>query len=304
MNNDYFDNKNKYLSKFNGEDLRVKTSRFKKFSIIENELGKDLVFFSKKEFEYFFEKLEVTSLTSLQNIVIILSNYIEFERMNGNKVKKLSTHPIQEFKIGSDLEKFLKDDDLVISRNKLYSIAKVCENFQDAIALILLFEGVSYRNDMEELRDIKISEIDFINNRVFLKKRNDYLKLSNETMRVLSNSINEIYYYSILGTESRRYNLMNTGYLFRGIRGNGKISTRNINQRISRVAIRNNLSINATTIANSGQLNYLMEIQKNISKEDMLEKALVRYGMNINDSSKHYLKIRLSRYKLHQKSKI
>lgn len=67
----------------------------------------------------------------------------------------------------ADFEKFIYDDSEYLSEKSLRRIEDLCNNYQDAVILRLLFIGVGGKQ-LSEIRNLKVSDVDFTNKKLRL----------------------------------------------------------------------------------------------------------------------------------------
>ena len=172
------------------------------------------------------------------------------------------------------------------------------DNAQDGVLLGLLFDGVSHKNEFEELITLTEDQIDFTNRLIKLDGR--IIPISPETTKLIEGALDQDRkYISTIGNSIRNYKIAEGNNVLRGLRGKNIVKAQIISQRILRIAELNNFEyLNATTISYSGQLHYakhLMENDNN-SMETSIDKVLHRFGIPINTSSQFYLKGRIEKY--------
>lgn len=304
--NKFFDNKQGFLNCYSDEVKRVYASNFKKISEVEGSLNKDVLNFSKKELGFLFEHMESSSALSLQNLVIKIDNYIKYKNSNGEiSNEEKESHPINNYKNINTLIQFIKNnDEMIFTRDEIYYMADYAENAQDGVLLALLFEGVSHKNEMLEMREIKESDVDFENNTIYIKNREKNIPLSNSAMRMINRAIREEFYFSTTGESRRKYKLTENGYLLRGTRKNSDmIATRNITQRIRRLSEAfEREELNSVSLNYSGQIDEFYKlVNSGVGESEACEKALEKFNFSVNDSSKHYLKNRIRRYEVEKR---
>ncbi|MGM2837009.1 tyrosine-type recombinase/integrase, partial [Bacillus cereus group sp. Bce025] len=86
------------------------------------------------------------------------------------------------------------EENMIFPRKAVMSIANDAENPQDGVILALIFDGVSNRNEFEELINLTEDDIDFDDKVIHLENRE--VKMSQNTATLVKNAIKEPKYQS------------------------------------------------------------------------------------------------------------
>lgn len=295
------DFKNSFLSDYshNHETLRVTRELFKHTYKFEDELGKDLYNFTFQEVEEVLTSLGAGSIDSLRNLKSKFSRYMDF-----SIEKDVTSIGVNHYKIVSrrdDLAKYLdkgKELTSVFDRDEIMEMGMYSDNFQDGVILGLLFDGVSYKNEFEELINLTIQDIDLMKKEIKLMNRT--IPMSSETSVLLKGALDQkVRYTSITGEVSRNYTIADGQNVIRGVRGKNVVNPQVIRQRILRIAGINGYdNLNANNISNSGQLHYAIKLinEQEFSMDNTLPLVLHKFGIQDNLSARHTLKTRIQKH--------
>lgn len=290
--------KDKFMSRYNESTQRVVRILFKKTATLERAYGKDLYDFSLDEFQDVLKSLEAKTIRSLQSSVVRIRQYISFALEEG--VAKENVNYADMFGNASRIEPFLseKAEDIVFSRQELMSMALHADNAQDGALIAVMFDGMNNKNQSYEIINLKNRDVDLDNQTILVrgKDKDRIINLSTETCILLRDAMEQDEYIGIQGDQYRKYKLLDSEYVFRGIRNNPQIKWRNINDRISRIGKANDEELNPTNIIYSGQLYYLKNILQEHPMETALRLTLEYFGLPANESSAHNLKKRFERF--------
>ena len=293
--------KNTFLnSKYSYDTQRVVKALFRNTEEFETLYGKDLYDFNYDELKAVLKSFKTTTIRSLQNQVSTIERYIEFARKNGkttlkgvNYAKKFDSKDVLENLLDKDAE-----ENMVFDRDEIMQMAMMSDNAQDGVILGLLFDGVSHKNEFEELTNLSKDNIDMENKRIKLLDRT--ISMSTKTAVLVKGALDQTENYtSITGDNVRNYKIAEGNNILRGLRGKNKIKGDIVSQRIVRNSEINDYDyLNATNISYSGQLHYVKQLieEENDEVEEAIDKALYRFGMPINTSSQYYLKERIDKY--------
>ena len=156
------DFKNSFLLNYsnNHETVRVTRELFKHTYKFEDELKKDLYDFTFEEAEKVLSSLSAGTIESLQNLKSKISRYLDFSIEQG--VSSIGINYYKTLRKKADLDKYLdKEKELTseFDRDEIISMAMGADNAQDGVILGLLFDGVSHKNEFEELINLSIHDI-------------------------------------------------------------------------------------------------------------------------------------------------
>lgn len=298
---DFYNNefKEKFMKKYKPatvKSLRVLFGRTAKF---EREYKKDLYDFTYEQLEELWKSINALTLRSLQNVISSVEQYIDFaidKRVTVNKVNLAVAFDSKE-----KIKKYLKDDaQTIFMKDNIMDICLDATNAQDGVILALIFDGVSYKNEYEELINLREKDFDFTNNLIKLPNRT--IKMSQETKILVKGALKDTEYYSLSGEKMRTYKIAESDYVLRGLRNNYQIKWRNINQRILRLSKDHELEyLNGMNVSYSGQIHYALELMnEGLSMDEAVEHIITRFDINDNNSSRFYVKTRIENYlKIH-----
>lgn len=262
--------------------------------MLEREFNKDLFDFNYEQLEELWKSLALT-IRSLQNTISTVEQYIDFatkHKMVENKINLVTA-----FDTKDKLEKYInKDAQTVFMKDTIMSICLNATNAQDEVIPALIFDGVSYKNEYEELVNLKKEDIDFESSTNNLGNR--VIPMSSQTAILVRHALDVNEYYSITGSQSRKYKIAESDFVLRGLRGNHQIKWRNVNQRIIKISELNALEyLNATTVSYSGQIHYAIELLKEgLDMDEAVLKVIERFDINDNDSSRFYVRTRVETF--------
>lgn len=285
-------------SKYSTGTKRVVLALFRKTAVYEKALAKDLYEFSIDELAEVLRSLKAKTVRSLQNHISTIERYIAYAiklKKLGHDFNYASTFDSKN-KI-SDLLDEEAEENMIFEKDEIMEMALNSDNAQDGVILALLFDGVSHKNEFEELRELEKSNIDFDNQQIHLEDRT--IDISIETKMLVEDALDQDRkYISINGEKSRQYKIAEGDNVIRGLRGKSKVKGQIINQRLLRMSeIFGYPFLNATNISYSGQIHYSEELLKNgFGLDEVVERILNRFSIPVNPSSIHYLKSRLEKF--------
>lgn len=279
--------------------LQSKKTVIKELGVVrqsEEKLGKDLYDFSLQEAEALVMSLEMKTLRSVQNYIIMFKKYLEFAIALGVSVNTINYYVHLGKK--ENATKFLDDEVYrVLTKEKVIEITDELENSQDAVILGLIFEGLSNKNEFEELINLKKDALIRKEDGSFDVILTDRcISLSSETTNLVEEALNQLYYTSSSGKGSREYKLTQGENVLRGLRGKEKVTSQLINQRLMRIKELTKVDyLNATSLVYSGQLHLAEEliIKKRKTLEEAVPYILNRFGSPDNEASRFYFKKRI-----------
>lgn len=243
-------------------------------STYEEDLGKDLNQFSLEELEKIFYDFEANNRHTVESYGRIISSYLNWcvqqDITEENPLSKLTS---------DDFDKYVSDQEVYMSEKQLRRYEDLCTNYQDAVILRLLFEGVSGKG-CSEINNLKISDVDFENNSLHLinslkvdekgyplKYTERIIKVSDRAMELIRGAINQKTYTKRNGFMSTNapnvrdfHDLVENGYVVRAsITKNDEDLNRPVDKfvvyrRISTIAETLNIELTAKIIQRSGMI--------------------------------------------------
>ncbi|PFA76899.1 hypothetical protein [Bacillus cereus] len=301
MPNLYFDYsfKKEFASQYKDDTKRVVLALFRKTAEIENSKGKDLYSFNKEELAEAIIALKAKTVRSLQDKVSTIERYIDFAKDNGKTKINYATLFDTREKLEALIDKEA-DENMIFDKDEIMEMAMSADNAQDGVILGLLFDGLSHKNEFEELTELTKDDInmDTENQEIILEDRN--VPISTETAILINRALKQDdVYVSITGEKARKYKIAEGDHVLRGLRGKNKVKGQIISQRLLRIADTFEYPyLNATTISYSGQLHLAKELieEKGVNINNAIIAVLKRFALPINNSSQFTLKNRIEKY--------
>jgi len=278
------DRKAMFLNEY-PNDLTRKTysSLLKQLSLFEEENNKDLCDFSYSEAVESLISLKKKTVKSLDVARCIIIKYVEWCELKGysntyvNSFKLLNKH---------DLQKYIHqiaNKNSHITRDRLYEITNDLYNYIDKALLVLLFEGVRGRTEMEntfeELRNLKKTDVIKEVNSIIVTRNNGdqrVIQVDQRTMDILLNAMNQDIYHKMNGEAEGKFAIVplkDTPYVLRTLDVNkqegddNRISVSAINSKLKNIRQYLNLSfLNPTLIFQSGLIERCEILEKQIGE--------------------------------------
>ncbi|MGR5954322.1 phage lytic cycle repressor MrpR family protein [Bacillus paranthracis] len=238
MPNLYFDYsfKKEFASQYKDDTKRVVLALFRKTAEIENSKGKDLYSFNKEELAEAIIALKAKTVRSLQDKVSTIERYIDFAKDNGKTKINYATLFDTREKLEALIDKEA-DENMIFDKDEIMEMAMSADNAQDGVILGLLFDGLSHKNEFEELTELTKDDInmDTENQEIILEDRN--VPISTETAILINRALKQDdVYVSITGEKARKYKIAEGDHVLRGLRGKNKVKGQIISQRLLRIA--------------------------------------------------------------------
>lgn len=289
--------KKEFLSTYSKETQRVTRVLFGKTSILEHGYNKDLYDFSKDELESLLKSLKATTLRSLQNLISKIEQYIDFA-IKHKKTKDKINYAIlfdSKGKVNHLLNAEAQENS-TFNKKDIFYMAHNSENPQDGVILGLIFDGVNYKNEFEELINLTIDRCNLDGLKINFPNRDEALDISDETRTLIKEAFEQKKYRSINGEVIRNYTLASDNkHVIRGLRGKAKVKGQIISQRILRVAeFWTEPFLKATTISYSGQLHYAEKLlSQGADGEEVVERVIEKFNISDNYSARFSVKTRI-----------
>ncbi|MGB9856212.1 MAG: hypothetical protein ACPLKS_06685 [Caldisericum exile] len=180
----------------------------------ETVLGKDLYQFAPDEIERVVKSyVHGVGLTAIKLTISALLQYFDYAKKN----KKVKENPMIKYDYLSDYKHYLDETTIIasiITEEEYRYILNNLYNPIDACIIALIWEGLEF----EELRNLKISDVDLEKNIIKLPDR--ILHMPDYLRELVSDAIEEDFYVRENGN-GKKYRLAYTGYLVRTeLRGN------------------------------------------------------------------------------------
>ncbi|WP_145413375.1 hypothetical protein [Paenibacillus xylanexedens] len=158
-NEDFYNKiqKNRYLQDFS-EATKLSYGRvFKRASIVEQNLNKDLYDFNLDEISEFLYLLRATKISSVRHAGSVINNYIGWAI--DQDLRRDNINPLSAITSFEWYTQFVDDvNSTVFSEEDISNIVDGCLNFQDKAIVLSPFEGIIGR-DNSELLNMKIEHI-------------------------------------------------------------------------------------------------------------------------------------------------
>jgi len=222
------------------------TYLFYKTYELESQINKDIYEMNERELESLLRGLQSPSLQAIAVRRSILANYIDWatfkEELNDTRINLLRSLP--QFQ-GENLKEFVSKVALDKKYIDIYDLEEIVDsialNSQDRVIVQLLWEGIKGER-MCEIQNLKIDDLDEVNNELFIKSRNKKIKISSKLTEIIKDAYNEEEYnkYSITDgglIRATKVKLKETEYIIRGtLRSkNDYLAYPTLQQRLSRV---------------------------------------------------------------------
>jgi integrase len=253
---------------------------FDKTYIKERKQNKDICDFSLEEIEQFFRdcKYPVYSLRTYKNI---LRQYIDFAI--DQKWTDRDSNPLVHS--NSSWEREVAVNPPYYSDSDIQEILSRCVNAQDKVVIQLLFYELVGGDQCSEITNLRESDIDRKNNRLFLRDKHNterYTYVSGETMTLLEEAIAQIEFINDNGNEHLKYKsqpLLENGYVLKPTPKGRKRDTLQpayslIHQRLK--TLQTNLELKNFTykkLFQAGMVFYAKKVYEEIGKVD-IQKAI------------------------------
>lgn len=292
-----FDFKIKFADEYRETTARVVRALFRKTAELEKLYDKDLYEFNIKELGDVLTYLKAGTIRSLQNSISTIEQYIDFAYKEGRLEFRVNL--ANAFDSKKKIEKYLNSDaeeNMIFDKDEIMAMADESDNAQDGVILALLFDGVSHKNEFNELINLTRDNVDLEEKKIKLEGRT--IDISQETYLLIKEALTEDNYYSISGEKTRKYKITEGKNILRGLRNKLKVKGQIISQRILRMAEHFEYEyLNATNVSYSGQLHYAKELlDSGLDIDSTVDKVLYRFGVPSNTSSQWYLKTRIEKY--------
>ncbi|KON87420.1 hypothetical protein AF332_11680 [Sporosarcina globispora] len=212
------DIKEKFLSTYENEQTQntLKYVFYRSYSA-EELLEKDLYDFTSDQIKKVIKNTNPHSLVTAKSTTRFITQYISWAigeglRSNLNPLKGLD----DSFYEGL-IDKTKK---IHYSKEEFIDLLEKLPNAQDQAFLMLMFHGI-IGNKFEELRELSYNDIDWNNNKITLRKRNNQIiEVDDVTMRYLENAHKQQVYftYNEKNGEHSERELLPNEYIFKSLK--------------------------------------------------------------------------------------
>lgn len=297
--------KERFLNNEYTNENTKKNSRniFEKISILEKQYDIDLHSFNKNQLYDALRLMNATSINAITKNWSIMDRYIQWCTSEGYCLPNINAQDIYR----QDLYKFINQDaqknKYIQDEKEFYDIIDEIQNPQDAVILVLLYEGVKGRNEQpysfEEIQNLKWQDCNYDKNELFLRRDNNETRIvtiDSRSMEIIKDAYKEDYYYRKQSTEKiQKLKIVRSDYIVRPIErkdNTDKVGIMTINGRIGKMKkIAGKYYMNAKSIFFSGAFHKLQKIEKEreLTEKDYLDMCQ-KYGIDISPNSWRNLK--------------
>lgn len=230
VENEYYNKEKKeryleylYINKKSTRYINNYKTLFKKISIYEMNLDKDIANFTKEEFLYIFKKL--FDIKTFQTNQSKLKQYIKYYS------NESSVNIVQNIKC-EEISNFEEIIESILTRNMLYNeVLPKLKNNQDKLFFAMFFENIVQTK--QELSNIKISDMDLNIKKIDIKRNNQVIsyEISRELYPILTSAILETVRKTYSKLQNKKIKFKNTCYLLKTINKNtsNKVSENSYN---------------------------------------------------------------------------
>lgn len=209
--------KERFLSTYDNESTQTTIRNvFAKTELVESVLEKDLYSMNLTELGKSIENTNPYNLNVAKSTGRFISQYLTWCTENGyresniNPLKGVDDEFYDKYVDKSKKIHFSFDEFLTLLEDKSL------HNAQDKSFLFLMFEGLM-GEQFSELRELTINDINWDENKIFIKSRNQYIEVSKECIKYLEKTINEKTYYNY-NSKTKDFNereLLPSPYVFK-----------------------------------------------------------------------------------------
>ncbi|MCR8633932.1 tyrosine-type recombinase/integrase [Paenibacillus radicis (ex Xue et al. 2023)] len=172
---------------------------FDKTKHVEHRLEKDIYEFELPEIEDFFTGLHIDYISTARSYGRICTKYVDWAISKG--YKNNNENPLRNVRT-KWFEQFVREEAKIFySRKEISEILDDCVNAQDSVIVCLVFEGILGQAGAE-IRNLKISDIDFVKHRLNLTDNDGsrrVVEVTSDCIALLVRAISEKKYYKSNG---------------------------------------------------------------------------------------------------------
>jgi len=299
--------KQKFIDQYSEDEKMAFDIVFKKLEAFEEQLNKDLCNLDINEIVNLLHNINANSIESIAGILSVLTTYTDFCITEGYTSSKINNY--KQFSdrkmLGKYINQPVNENKYLKDKKELQLLKNICGNAQDEVLLALLWEGIMGTHKFDEIRNLKIEDVDFNNNEIHISgKRERIIKVEIETIESIKDAIEEKYY---IENSLEQKELLNTPYVVRPIKDkktNKKLTSIAIKNRINRISsLYENPYITPINIYKSGMIYYIKKIMQNKRFEKfnevpsyMLRPILERYGIRYTSQNITKMRRQLKNY--------
>jgi integrase len=187
--------KNRYLDEMENEGSRATIKYiFIASKRAEEILGMDLYNFSKEDIASVMRNMSITSYHTARANVNYISNYITYCIKHGYRENNLNPLDTVDRKWSSQfVDRTVK---MHYSYEEFIDLLEdpMMHNGQDQALLFMIWEGI-IGEKFSELLTLTFSDVDWNNNRIYVKERNEHISVSEDCIKYLQKAYNQNTYY-------------------------------------------------------------------------------------------------------------
>lgn len=163
-----------------------------------------------------------------------------------------------------------------ITRKELSEIANKLENYQDKFILFAIYHGITGFSELSELRELKVSDIDF--KKRIIKVGNRVIEMDNEFCKIAKRAIEQnTYYIETFNNQNNSEMKLNTDsiYVVRGKQmasnnwGTEAMKYSGLRSRFKLIREITGLTCSPSELETSGVVNRLLEVKKNWTSREI-----------------------------------
>lgn len=208
--------KEKFLSTYDNEQTQKTLNNvFLKSELIERVLEKDLYNFNLNEIGLVISNANPHSSMVARSLGRFISQYISWAM----PYRESNLNPLQ----GVDAEwydKFVdKTKKVHYSYDEFISLIKELHNAQDQAFLFLVFEGIMGQR-FSELRELTFQDVKWDENEIYIKERDQTIKVSEDCIKYLDKAYKQDTYYTY-NSDTKEYKekeLLESKYIFKNVK--------------------------------------------------------------------------------------
>jgi site-specific recombinase XerD len=266
-------------------------STLEKIEVMEQMYKKDIFEFnSKKQILDLISVLDCSTVKSIITKWSPILRYIKWSILEGYADPIIyGLFNVSKDDLLSNVSKIKFKRRFINNREELYELTDKCVNKQDAVILVLLYEGIDGIKHTE-LINLKEKDCKYSNNTILINRKNPRIIIIPEkSMQIIKEACEEIKYYKKNGesynSKCSYFNIPKSDYVIKktGRKLNSKISSMVINSRIMKIAkYTDKLFLSPKSILQSGMINKCKELEseKNFLTPDDYRKIYEEFNMN------------------------
>jgi integrase len=209
--------KEEFLSQYDNEQTR-KTIRnvFFKTNLLESVLEKDICDFSLEELGKAIANTQPITKNVSRSNGRFISNYISF--CIENRYRKNTINPLKGV-LPEWYDTFVDKRKLHYSYDEFIELLESLSNGQDQAFLALIWSGI-LGEKFSQLTELTHSDIDYENNKVYVKERDEWIPIEKELMKYIEKADNEktYYQYNMKTEEMTEKLLLPSAFLFKNVK--------------------------------------------------------------------------------------